>query len=228
MSSSETRARVLSVNVAHARPNPDKDASFTGIDKRPAVGPVLVRAPGSKADGLGSGLVGDVIGDRASHGGDDQAVYAYAREDLAYWEGVLDRALPPGSFGENLTTTGLDVTGALIGERWLIGDQVELQVTDPRIPCATFRGWIGVPGWLKTFTEAAVPGAYLRVLALGPIAAGDPIRVTHRPDHDVTIGMVFRALTREPELLPAILAAAADLPDETRTAAIEGWTLSIS
>jgi len=225
---SASGSSVLSVNLARVRPNPDKDAATTGIDKRPADGPVDVRAPGSKADGVGSGLVGDHIGDRSSHGGDDQAVYAYAREDLDDWEGVLGRSLSPGSFGENLTTLGLDVTGALIGERWAIGEDVELQVTDPRIPCSTFRGWIGTPGWLRTFTEAARPGAYLRVLAPGSIAAGDTITLTYRPAHAVTIGLVFRATTREPELLPDILAAAAYLPAETCEIAREGRTFSIS
>jgi len=220
-------ARVLAVNLAVPRPNADKDVATTGIDKHPADGPVPVRAPGSKADGLGSGLVGDHIGDRSNHGGDDQAVYAYAREDLDDWEVVLGRSLSPGSFGENLTTLGLDVTSALIGERWSIGDDVELQITDPRIPCSTFRGWIGTPGWLRTFTAAAKPGAYLRILAPGSIAAGDTITVTHRPAHGVTIGLVFRALTREPELLPEILAAA-DLPAETAEMAREGRTFSIS
>jgi MOSC domain-containing protein YiiM len=225
---SASGSSVLSVNLARVRPNADKDVATTGIDKRPAEGSVDVRAPGSKADGLGSGLVGDHIGDRGSHGGDDQAVYAYAREDLDDWEGVLGRSLSPGSFGENLTTLGLDVTGALIGERWAIGQDVELQVTDPRIPCSTFRGWIGTPGWLRTFTEVAKPGAYLRVLAPGSIAAGDTITVTHRPAHAVTIGLVFRAMTREPELLTVILAAADDLPTETVEMAREGRTFSIS
>jgi MOSC domain-containing protein YiiM len=224
---SASGARVLTVNLAMVRPNADKDVATTGIDKRPVEGPVPVRAPGSKAEGLGSGLVGDHVGDRSSHGGDDHAVYAYAREDLDDWEGVLGRSLSPGSFGENLTTLGLDVTGALIGERWAIGEDVELQITDPRIPCSTFRGWMGTPGWLRTFTEAAKPGAYLRVLAAGSIAAGDRITVTHRPAHAVTIGLVFRALTREPDLLPEILAAA-DLPAETREMAREGRTFSIS
>jgi MOSC domain-containing protein YiiM len=219
--------RVLSVNVAHVRANPFKTTAVTGIDKRPAEGPVRVRAPGTKAQGLGSGLEGDTIGDRANHGGDDQAVYAYAREDLDRWERQLGRDLPPGSFGENLTTEGLDVTGALIGERWIIGGEVELQVTEPRIPCSTFRGWIGVPGWLRTFIAAAVPGAYLRVLAPGSIKAGDEIVVSHRPEHDVSVGLVFRALTREPELLASILAAP-ELPGEARGMASEGRTFDIS
>jgi MOSC domain-containing protein YiiM len=218
----EVRAIVLSVNIGRPAPNPYKDTVATGIDKRPAAEPVFVRPPGSKHDGLGSGLVGDTIGDREAHGGDDQAVYAYAREDLDHWERQLGRPLAPGAFGENLTASGIDVNRALVGERWRIGDALELQVTDPRIPCSTFRGWIGERGWLKTFTEAARSGAYLRVVSAGYASRGDPIVVTHRPDHDVTVELVFRALTRERELLPRLLAAGDDLPEETRSAVVRG------
>lgn len=217
---SPPHARVVSVNLARVRPNPFKATSITGIDKRPTLDPVHVQAPGTKADGLGSGLEGDTIGDRAHHGGDDQAVYAYAREDLDHWEGVLGRELASGSFGENLTTEGIDVNAARIGERWIIGDRLELQVTDPRVPCSTFRGWIAERGWLRTFTEAAIPGTYLRVVTPGDVTVGDAITVSHRPAHDITVALVFRALTREPELLTSILAAD-DLPPETRAAADE-------
>jgi MOSC domain-containing protein YiiM len=195
------------VNIAHVRQNPFKTADVTGIDKRPAPWPVDVRAPGTKDGGAGSGLAGDTIGDRAHHGGDDQAVYAYAREDLDRWGRELDRPIASGSFGENLTTEGVDVNGALIGERWRIGDDVELEVTFPRIPCATFRGWMGVPGWLKMFTSAAIPGTYLRVVAPGAVSAGDAIVVSHRPTHEVTVALMFRASTLEPDLMPSVEAA---------------------
>jgi len=128
--------RLLSVNIAHVQPNPYKPFDVTGIDKRPATGPVAVRAPGMTDGGAGSGLAGDTIGDRRSHGGDDQAVYAYAREDLDRWQRDLGRTLTSGSFGENLTTQGVDVNGALIGERWSIGDAVVVEVTSPRVPCS--------------------------------------------------------------------------------------------
>jgi MOSC domain-containing protein YiiM len=203
-----------SVNIGAAMPNPHKPVDATGIDKRPQTEPVQVRDPGPKHTGLGSGLVGDFIGDTKHHGGSEQAVYAVAREDLDDWQGRLHRDLPNGFFGDNLTTRGLDVTNARIGERWRIGDMVELQVTSPRIPCSTFRGWVDERGWLKIFTKLARPGAYLRVVKPGQIKAGDTIEVVHRPDHDVTVSLVFRALTLERELLPDLLAAGADLPAE--------------
>lgn len=221
-----TVGRARSVNVARPRPNPYKSLEATGHDKRPVSGPVRVRAPGSKADGLGSGLVGDTIGDRAHHGGDGQAVYAYAREVLDRWQDELGHALPDGAFGENLTTEGIDVDDARIGERWRVGDTVELQVTGPRIPCATFRGVMDRPGWLRTFVASGRPGAYLAVVSAGRIRSGDPVTVTRRPDHDVTVSLVLRALTREPELLPALLVAD-DLPDDVREMAEAGQTFRI-
>lgn len=225
--STDVTSRVLSVNLARVQPNPHKrGVALTGIEKVPTAEPVLVRAPGSKLDGLGSGLVGDVVCDRRNHGGDTQAVYAYAREDLDHWASVLGRTLPGGVFGENLTTAGVDVNGAVIGERWRIGDELELVVTVPRIPCGTFRGWIAERGWLQTFTRAARPGTYLSVARPGPVRAGDPVTVVHRPAHGVTVAHVFRAITLEPELLPSILAAD-ELEEETKEMARAGRTFSL-
>ncbi|MCZ7435879.1 MOSC domain-containing protein [Micromonospora sp. WMMC241] len=206
--------RVLSVNVGRPRPNPWKGIGATGIDKQPVDGPVAVTAPGPKGAG-DVGLAGDRVYDVAHHGGTDQAVYAYAREDLDRWQAELGRSLGNGSFGENLTTAGLDVNGALIGERWRIGADVVLEVSCARIPCGTFQGWLGEQGWIKRFTAAVVPGAYLRVISPGSIAAGDPVEVVHRPDHDVTVAFLFRAVTSEPELLPRLLVADA-LPADDR------------
>jgi MOSC domain-containing protein YiiM len=206
-------AVVASVNVGKARHL--ESAGVTGIDKRPVAVPVLVRAPGPRHDGGGSGLFGDAVCDRRDHGGDDQAVYAYAREDLDWWAVKLGRDLSNGSFGENLTTSGLDVTGALIGERWRIGSEVVLEVCKPRIPCSVFATWLGERGWVKTFTRRAVPGAYLRVVRPGWVWAGDEVQVVERSEHDVTVGMVFRALTLEPELLRHLVRVDT-LPEEIR------------
>ncbi|MET9834611.1 MOSC domain-containing protein [Streptomyces sp. NPDC006385] len=204
--------KLLSVNVGKPRPNPWKGLSATGIDKRPVDGPVAVSAPGPKGTGA-VGLAGDRAYDVRNHGGPDQAVYAYAREDLDGWQTELGRPLADGVFGENLTTLGLDVNGALIGERWSIGADVVLEVSCPRIPCGTFQGWLEQDGWIKRFTRAALPGAYLRVVEPGDIRAADPVRVVHRPDHDVTVSLAFRAMTLESDLLPRLLVADA-LPEE--------------
>jgi MOSC domain-containing protein YiiM len=203
---------LLSLNIGVRKAIAAK-SGWTGIDKRPTVGPVAVRAPGPKGTGAG-GIAGDAICDVESHGGDDQALYAYAREDLDWWASELGVELNPGSFGENLTTLGLDTTGALIGEQWRIGTDVLLQVTSPRIPCVTFAAWMRDHGWLKKFTQRAVPGAYLRILAPGEIQAGEPITVEFRPAHRVTIGSTFRALTLEPDLLASLLEARDYLADD--------------
>ena len=114
----------------------------------------------------------------------------------------------------------------MIGERWRIGDKLELAVTVPRIPCGTFRAWIAERGWLRTFTRAAMPGTYLSVVTPGHVRAGDPVRVVHRPAHGVTISHVFRALTLEPELLPSILGAD-ELEEETKQMARAGRFFSL-
>ncbi|MFF3172306.1 MOSC domain-containing protein [Streptomyces sp. NPDC057900] len=206
--------KLLSVNIGRPRPNPWKGLSATGIDKRPVTGPVAVSAPGPKGTGA-VGLAGDRVYDVKHHGGSDQAVYAYAREDLDGWQAELGLPLADGVFGENLTTLGVDVNGALIGERWRIGADVVLEVSCPRIPCGTFQGWLGRDGWLKRFTRAALPGAYLRVIEPGEIRAADPVEIVHRPDHDVTVALVFRAMTLEGDLLPRLLVADA-LPEEEK------------
>jgi MOSC domain-containing protein YiiM len=205
---------LLSVNLGIAKATRYSDAGVTGIDKRPSGDPVELRDPGPE---LGfSGVAGDAICDASSHGGTDQAVYAFAREELDHWQAELGRPLGNGVFGENLTTSGLDVNGALVGERWQVGDRCVLEVTSPRIPCRTFAGWLEEQLWVKRFTDRGQPGAYLRVIVPGRVAGGDPISVIHRPDHDVTIAMMFRALTKEKALQPQLAAAGDALPRPLR------------
>jgi MOSC domain-containing protein YiiM len=198
--------RVVSVNVGQPRLNPWKTIKLTGIDKRPAAGPVMVTRPRAKGMGM-VGLAGDRVYDVREHGGPDRAVYAYAREDLDFWAAELDRPLPNGAFGENLTTEGADVNGALIGERWRVGPALVLEASGPRIPCGTFQGWLAQAGWIKRFALAGRPGTFFRVIEPGEIQAGDEIEIVHRPDHDVTVALTFRALLVEPELLPRLIAA---------------------
>ncbi|MET7853355.1 MOSC domain-containing protein [Streptomyces avermitilis] len=213
---------LLSLNVGRARAveYTDQPEGVTGIDKRPVDGPVRIAAPGPKGVGA-SGVAGDAVCDTRHHGGEHQAVYAVAREDLDGWERELGRSLPNGVFGENLTTEGIDVSGALIGERWRIGPEVVLEVTSGRIPCHTFQEHLGERGWVKRFTHKGAPGAYLRVVEPGEIRAGDPVEIVHRPDHEVTVALQFRAVTTERELLPRLLAAAEALHPEALARARE-------
>ncbi|MEW5541301.1 MOSC domain-containing protein [Streptomyces cyaneofuscatus] len=208
--------RLLSVNVGRPTPLPSAGGpgGLSGIDKRPFEGSVRVSDPGPKGTG-GSGLVGDAVCDLRHHGGSDQAVYAFAREELDAWERQLGgRELANGSFGENLTTVGVDMSGALIGERWRVGAELLLEVTSGRIPCRTFADHIKEEKWVRRFTQEAVTGAYLRVIEPGTIRAGDPVEIVHRPDHEITAALQFRAVTTERTLLPSLLAAASALHPE--------------
>jgi MOSC domain-containing protein YiiM len=150
----------------------------TGIGKQP-VDVIRVSDPGPKrvVDGAGvSGVGGDHVGDGRHHGGSDQAVYAFAREELDAWERELGRELPHGMFGENLTTSGLDVDAAEIGDRWRVGTAV-LEVRGPRVPCATFGERMGERGWVKRFAAHGRSGAYLSVVEPGEIHPEDTITV---------------------------------------------------
>jgi MOSC domain-containing protein YiiM len=189
-------ARVLSVNrgreadlIVGGRP------SRSAIDKRPVPGEVQIGP---------LGLAGDECADKTDHSGFDQAVYAYAREDLDWWTEQLGRELGNGLFGENLTTAGIDVSAALIGETWAIG-AVVLQVTAPRIPCATFQSWLDEPHWVKRFAAAGRPGAYLRVLTPGPVTAGAGLSVTSRPARAVTVTESMRAFYGDREIMRRLL-----------------------
>lgn len=203
---SRVRATVLSVNAGELKPVPGlRRANGSGIHKRP-VDRIEVRDPGPKSGGLGSGVVGDAIGSRKHHGGETQAVYAFAREELDWWERELDRELGNGMFGENLTTVGLDVDAAEIGEQWRVGTAL-LEVCGPRVPCATFAGHMGERRWVKRFTERERVGAYLGVAEAGVIEPGDPIEVVHRPGHGLTVPMFFLAAMGDRELADRLLAA---------------------
>ncbi|GAT85675.1 molybdenum cofactor sulfurase [Paenarthrobacter nicotinovorans] len=193
-------ASVLAVCRVHQLlPDPLGSVGVTAIDKRPIEGPVKVHK---------LGIHGDVQASRLHHGGEDQAIYAYSQEDADYWSGELQRDLPSGIFGENLRVSGIETTGAVIGERWKVGLDVELEVTSPRTPCATFQRVLGEPTWVKRFSEAGRVGTYLRVVKTGSISAGDHIHRTFIPKHGITVGQWFSDPT--PELVQTLLDAEAD------------------
>jgi len=182
------RGMVLSVNVGGIREfDYEGRRARSAIWKFPASGRVKLR---------GVNFEGDDQADRDAHGGPDKAVYAYALEDQGWWAGKIGRPLAYGEVGENLTTEGIDVTNALVGERWEVGTTM-LEVSEPRIPCWRLGVRMGDPHFPRWFTKAGRPGAYLRIIAEGDIGTGDAIRVVSRPDHQLSIADVFRIFVRD-------------------------------
>jgi MOSC domain-containing protein YiiM len=205
------RIEAVCVSGADLLPLPDRRPNRSGIDKRPVTGRVAVGE---------LGLAGDVQVNRKYHGGEGQAVYAYAQEDAGWWAAELGRDLPPGRFGENLRTTGLDLVGAVLGERWQAGTAL-FEVTAWRVPCANFARFWGVPDLVRRFAARGATGAYLRVLETGEIGAGDQVRVVSRPAHGVTVGRGFRIAMTERSRLPELAPAVRYLPvkDQAKVAA---------
>lgn len=191
-------ARLLSVNVGQPRQiTSGGHVVDTAIWKTAVDGPVRVR---------GVNIDGDAQADRSVHGGPDKAIYAYAIEEIRQWENELGRQLDTATFGENLTTEGMDVSGALVGERWRVGTTL-LEVAQPRLPCFKLGIRLGDPRFVRRFAQASRPGAYLRIITEGQVQAGDDITVTHRPDHGVTMRLVFTAILLDPTLIPQALQA---------------------
>lgn len=201
---STTTATVISTNVAVRQADPAGNDRDTGIDKQPEPG-ISISAPGENY-GDGSGVEGDFIGDTVWHGGNHKAVYAFAREELDFWEEELERGFGDGAFGENLTTQGIVWAQTVINQRVHI-DDVVLEVSLPRTPCATFAQWLGEKGWLKKFNAHGEAGAYLRVISGGHIEPGTPIELGPAPDHGITMGELYRAKQGDLELAQRVLDA---------------------
>ena len=175
--------KILSVNVGQMTPLPGvKKAGQTGIFKTPAAGPVMVTA---------YGLEGDAIADTRHHGGPDQAVYVYGAPDYDWWSAELGQPLAPGTFGENLTVEGLESAHLSVGDRLHLAEVV-LEVTMPRIPCATLAARMGDPKFVKRFRAAERPGVYCRVIRPGPAAAGEAVRLEPSAGRTITVLEMFR------------------------------------
>jgi MOSC domain-containing protein YiiM len=184
---------LVSVNVGRPHPYAWRGRTISsGIWKHPVSGPVAVR---------GTNLVGDEQADLRAHGGPDKAIYAYSTEDYAWWSTQLGRALEPASFGENLTTAGLDLTSSLIGDRWQVGTAL-LEVAQPRTPCYKLGIRMDDDTFPDRFLEEGRTGAYLRIIHEGELAAGDPIVVIPSRAERLSLGDVARSCWRSPSWLP--------------------------
>jgi len=204
---------VISVNVTYLVHEGEWTGSVgrTGIDKRPISGRITLTE---------NAVEEDVVADRKNHGGYDKAVYAYAREDAQWWENELGIAISNGRFGENLTTEGISVNDAIIGERWSIGTAI-VEVSQPRTPCRVFAGFWDRPNLIKEFTNAGRSGAYLRIIEEGDIGAGDEIVIMGRPSHGITISDLFIARGEERFQIFELLAA----PESSNS--VRQWALQM-
>lgn len=155
--------KILSVNVGKSVPFEHTTPRVTGIFKEPQSQPVHIGT---------YGLENDAICDTAHHGGLDQAVYLYGQPDYDFWSNELGRMIAPGTFGENLTVVNMESADFHIGDRFVIGTLI-MEITSPRIPCRTFAARMEDKYFVKKFHDANRPGLYCRVLAEGPVSAGD-------------------------------------------------------
>ncbi len=208
MNKESNTPKLLSINLATSSQEQrwTESGNRTGIDKRPTSLQVFLSS---------AGVEGDHVVDRKNHGGIHKAVYAYAREDALWWEEKIGEVISYGRFGENLTTKGVDITDAIIGERWRIGGVV-LEVSEPRIPCRIFSGFWNRKTLIKEFTEANRSGTYLRVITEGTIEAGMDIEIVSKPSHGITVGDIFEAISGSREKI-AEIALVAELSDQYRS-----------
>jgi MOSC domain-containing protein YiiM len=195
--------------VASANVGGVVDIEWNGRRFRSAIG----KTPLTGQVGLdGVNLRGDDQADRNAHGGPDRAAYAYAAEDYDWWESQLGQSLEPGRFGENLTVRDIDVSGALIGERWRIGSAL-VQVTSPRVPCYKLAYRMNDLAFVKRFADALRPGAYLAIVEPGDVAQGDAVEIVHRPDHDMSLAEMTRIFFREHDRIGELLKIAEMTPE---------------
>jgi len=175
--------QLISINIGQKRAiEKAQKSGFTGIYKLPVNTPVQVTE---------NGLVGDVIHDAKNHGGPDQAVYIYCQNDYHWWTNELGQQLFSGTFGENLTISGLESASCSIGDRLHVGEVI-LEVTAPRIPCSTLAARMGDPGFVKRFRAAERPGLYCRVIRTGWIRKADEVSLERYPRETVSILEMFR------------------------------------
>ncbi len=172
--------QVDTIQIGTARPSRGEHFNTTGIFKEQVASAIVTQ----------SGLVGDTVVDTKNHGGPDQAVYIYTRDDYEFWEVELGRPLAGGAFGENLTVSGFTSAGVRTGDRFVIGGAT-LEATVGRIPCRVFQDKMGETGWVKTFREAGRPGVYCRVIGEGAIVSGNPITYLAAQSDNVTIAETF-------------------------------------
>lgn len=201
-------ATLVSVNVGLPRDVEWRgEIVRTSIFKRPVAGPVRVGR---------LSLEGDAQADPSVHGGATKAAYVYPAQHYRAWRPELG-ALEWGSFGENLTVSGLDERRVWIGDRLRIGT-AEFLVTQPRLPCFKLGLRLGRAEMERRFLERGLTGFYLSVAVEGELRAGDPVELVERAREPVAVADVVR-LYQPGDGDPALvrrLSELAALPDRMR------------
>jgi MOSC domain-containing protein YiiM len=195
--------KVVSLNVGRPK-NVDtpRGPVLTSIWKHPIEGRVGLRR---------FNVEGDQQADLRVHGGEFKAVYLYASEHYDFWRRELpDMELPPGMFGENLTTEGIDESSVQIGDRFRVGSAV-LQVSQPRMPCYKLALKFGRPDMVKRFWRSGKSGVYFSIVEEGELAAGDEIVPVWRVENGITVAELVK-LYRDPEPDPARIQVALQAP----------------
>lgn len=208
--------KIVSVNASSPKTISFKnEAVTTGIFKTPLEGTIEISR---------YGIASDTIVDKAVHGGLDQAIYLYHKEDYDWWSEQLGRPIAYGSFGENLTLAGLEDINWVIGDRLVI-NEVELEVTAPRTPCFKLAVRMDDSSFVKQFAQACRPGAYARVINGGALAAGDTVRIEKTQQDYATVKEVFTAWHSK-DKSPAIVAKALASPiAKVHKAVIQSWSV---
>ncbi len=184
----QVSAKLLTISIGTPREFEYKGrTAISAIWKSPVQGRISAQ---------GVNLEEDDQADREAHGGFDKAIYAYASEDLQWWEQQIEQKIEHGQFGENFTTQELDVSNALVGERWVVGSTI-VEVSEPRIPCWRFGVRMNDNTFPKKFTQALRPGTYLRIIKEGDVGADDEIKVVEKPEHNLSVQDVFRIYTKD-------------------------------
>jgi MOSC domain-containing protein YiiM len=151
----------------------------------------ILKRPVSSASVTRDGVNGDFVADQKHHGGPDQAVYVYTTPDYDFWTAELGDALQPGTFGDNLTLSGLESAALRAGDRLRVGS-VMFEVTAPRIPCNTLAARMDDAQFVKRFRAAGRPGAYCRVLEPGTVNVGDAVTLEAATEENPTILELFQ------------------------------------
>jgi MOSC domain-containing protein YiiM len=174
--------QLLGINIGEERLlNLGPKPSRTGIFKLPV----------QTVEVTSLGCVGDRIVSEKHHGGPDQAVYVYTQPDYDQWESLEKLKLAPGTFGENLLVSGLDSAAGVIGDRLIFKDVI-LEVSAPRIPCATLAARMGDPKFVKMFVKMERPGFYCRVIKEGKLSVGESFTYEPTSGPQVTIGDLYK------------------------------------